>query len=75
MKTFNAPKSYTFDVKLFAMMTLKANSEAEARATLSEIVGCMDCNGGSWPDGTPILFQASVDGESDLIEINGEPTP
>ena len=28
---------------------------------------------GEWPDGSPILFEASVDGELDLYEIDGEP--
>lgn len=65
-------KEYGFDVKLFAVIRVKAASEEDARRILSECAGGMDCNGGAWPDGNPILFNASIDGESDLIEIDGE---
>lgn len=66
-------KEYTFDVKLFATMRVKAATLNEARAILNEAADCLDCNGGAWPDGTPILFEAGQDGEADLIEIDGEP--
>ena len=67
---------YAFDVKLFAAIRVKAVSEAEARAILQDVVDCIDCNAGEWPDGSPIVFEASVDDAEGghLFEIDGEPT-
>lgn len=60
--------TYTFDVKLFATITIKAASQAEAEATIRDCVDCASCNAGAWPNGDPILFEASIDGDLDLIE-------
>jgi len=54
-------KAYTFDVKMFAAIRVKAESEDAARELVRENLECADCNGGAWPDGSPILFEASVD--------------
>lgn len=59
---------FTFDVKLFATFTIEAETEAEARAYLHAHADVMDCNGGAWPTGHPILFEASIDGQPDLVE-------
>jgi hypothetical protein len=68
-------REYAFDVKLFAAIRVKAHSAAEARATLRDNLDCADCNGGAWPDGSPILFEATVDDDEPyLYEIDGEPT-
>lgn len=65
---------YAFDVKLCAAIRIRANSQAEALATLHDCVDTMDCNGGMWPNGAPILFEASIDDCSPLcFEIDGEP--
>ena len=64
---------YAFDVKLFATVRVKADSEEEARADLRAYLDCADCNGGAWANGDPILFEASVDDDSpELIEVDGE---
>ena len=63
---------YLFDIKLFASIRIKAESEAEARATILDHLDCACVNAGAWPNGDPILFEASVDGDFDLVEINGE---
>lgn len=63
---------YAFDVKMFAAIRVKAETEAKARAMLAEALDCADCNMGAWPDGTPILCEASMDGDADLYEIDGE---
>jgi len=65
-------REYTFDVKLFATIRVRAKTATEARNLLDRHMRCADCNGGAWPDGSPILFEASPDGEPDLIEIDGE---
>lgn len=65
-------KQYKMDVKMFATITVEASSEEEARMIIDANCGVMDCNGGAWPNGDPILFEAAVDGEIDLIEIDGE---
>ena len=64
---------YLFDVKLFASIRVNAATEAEARALLHAHVDAANCNFGAWPNGDPILGEASVDDDCpDLIEIDGE---
>jgi len=64
---------YAFDAKLFAAIRVEADSEDEARKKLEENADCMDCNGGAWPDGSPILFEASVElpEASRVFEVDG----
>jgi hypothetical protein len=66
---------YTYDVTLSACIRTKAASEAEALATLRDCCDTMDCNGGAWPNGQPIVFEASVTGEPSLAFIDDEPAP
>jgi hypothetical protein len=63
---------YAFDIKLLAAVRVKATSEREARRMLNDYLQAADCNFGAWPDGSPILAEASIDGEADLYEVNGE---
>ena len=64
---------YAFDVKLFATVRVKADTEEEARVYLCAYLDCADCNGGAWANGDPILFEATVDDDSpELIEVDGE---
>jgi hypothetical protein len=63
---------YAFDVKLLAAIRVKAKSLDEARAMLNEHLQCADANFGAWPDGTPINAEASIDGDGDLYEVDGE---
>ena len=64
---------YSFDVRLAAAIRVRALSEAEARDLLQTHINVADCNGGAWPDGSPILFEASVDDcDPYLYEIDGE---
>ena len=66
-------KEYAFDVKLFATIRVQAESVDEARQMVREHVDCADANFGAWPNGDPILAEASVDDdELPLIEIDGE---
>ncbi len=65
---------YAFDFKLQAALRLRANSLAEAEALVRRFLDAASCNGGCWPNGDPILFEASVDGDLSLFhEINGTP--
>lgn len=52
---------YVFDVKLMTAIRVKAATVIEARAKLRNHVGSASCNFGAWPDGSPILGEASVD--------------
>lgn len=63
---------YLFDVKLFAVIRVKANTEAEARAMLIATLDAATCNAGAWPNGDPVVFEASLDEPANdaLIEIN-----
>ena len=65
---------YLFDIKLLAAIRVNAASEAEARTLILECFDCACVNAGAWPNGDPILFEASARGNFNLIEINGEPT-
>lgn len=63
---------YAFDVKLWAVCRVKADSEKEARKKMLEVVDCIDIGYDS--DGV-LLTEASVEddgSDSELIEINGE---
>lgn len=63
---------YAFDVKLLAAVRVTADDEATARKQLAEVLDCADlsvCHGGvNMPD----TFEASMDGEADLFEVDGE---
>ena len=63
---------YIFDIKLLATIRVNAASESEARGRVFEHLDCASINAGAWPNGDPILFEASVDGDFDLVELNGE---
>jgi len=59
---------YVFDVKLFAIVRVAAPDEATARQRLQEALDGASVNAGCWPNGDPILFEASLDGEADLLD-------
>lgn len=65
-------KEFAFDVTLLTMVRIKAGSRKEAEATLRDILGGARCNAGSYPNGDPVLFEISIEGELDLIEVDGE---
>ena len=66
---------YLFDVKFFAAIRVRADSETEARAMLRAELDCCTANFGPWgsgPDeGGLILGEASQDGDADLVEVDG----
>ena len=64
---------YAFDIKLFASVRVEAANEASARELVDDAFEVASCNGGCWPNGNPILFEASIDGAADLFEIEDEP--
>ena len=65
---------YAFDVKLWAAIRVKAESKAEAIATIYECIDSVDCTAGLWPDGSVITFEASANREDELVlyELDGE---
>lgn len=63
---------YAFDIKMFAAIRVKANSEKEARKMLAEALNCADANFGAWDNGDPIMGEASIDGHASLYEVDGE---
>lgn len=65
-------REFAFDIKLLATVRLKAASESEARAIVQDCLSYCEPNLGAWPDGSPILCGAGLDGALDLIEIDGE---
>ena len=63
---------FAFDCKFMAALRVKAKTREEAEAHIRSVMDAASCNAGAWPDGSPVLFEASLDGELDLFEINGE---
>lgn len=67
---------YVFDVKLFAAIKVKAQSESQARYWLDEHLSGGEANLGAWIEGPgigePILAEISQDGRADLVEVDGE---
>lgn len=55
-------KEFLFDVTLCASIRVKADSQEAARAMLADALECADANFGAWPDGSPILAEASMVG-------------
>lgn len=64
---------YLFDVKVFAAIRVTAVSESEARENIRTKIDGATANLGCWDTGEPILAEVSIDGDLDLIEIDGEP--
>lgn len=61
---------FVFDARLFTSIRVKAESEAEARATLKGLLDAATVTAGAWPDGSPAVFEASIEGEADLMETH-----
>ncbi len=60
-------KTYSFDVRMTATIHVPASSEADARAELAENMFYCQANFGAWPDGEPILGEATIVGEAELV--------
>jgi hypothetical protein len=52
---------YAFDVTLIGAIRVEAGSRKEAEAMVRDSLDCASVNAGAWPNGDPILFEASVD--------------
>lgn len=68
-------KNYLFDVKLFAVMGVDAETEEEARARIKAMFDCctIEVEEETSPDYTIYhSAEASIDGEPDLVEVDGE---
>ncbi|KVR89512.1 hypothetical protein [Burkholderia vietnamiensis] len=70
----NVPEhEYAFDCTLTAAIRVKGTSREAAEANLRAAMDAADCNAGAWPNGDPILFEASVnDSVLALYEMDGE---
>ena len=53
-------KKYSFDCYLVVAVTVPALDEIGARAALNDALQCADSNFGHWPDGSPIVAEASL---------------
>lgn len=64
---------YLFDLKLNTSLRVNAANESEARSVLIDQLDCADANFGAWPNGDPIVGEASVDRrEMTLMEVDGK---
>jgi hypothetical protein len=59
---------YTFDCTLMATVTVKAETRAEARSILGDVLDCASVNAGELPNGDALIFEASLDGPLDYVE-------
>lgn len=65
--------AFTFDFVLNGAATIEADDAETARAMLIEALrDSADCNGGSYPNGDPVLFEASLFERPRLAMIDGE---
>lgn len=67
--TKQGEKIYLFDVKLFASLRISAASESSARHLIKTLLDVATVNFGEI-DGDPIVGEASIDGEPDLVEVD-----
>jgi hypothetical protein len=66
---------YAFDLKLDVALRVRAATFEAAVKILKERLDCAEANLGAWPNGDPILCEASLNGEVTpemLYEIDGE---
>ncbi len=64
---------FAFDCTLTAAIRVNAATRGEAEQLLRTLMDAADCNGGTWPNGDPVLFEASInDSPLELYEIDGE---
>jgi hypothetical protein len=64
---------YAFDATVRIALRVIAPTEQDARDLLDRLLDCADANFGAWPDGSPILSEASLWGRPRVYEIDGEP--
>lgn len=62
------PREFTFDVKLFAEVSVRAHDEESASQIIKDAIDGTSANLGSWPNGDPIVTDVSIDGEPDFVE-------
>lgn len=61
-------REFEFDARLFAIIRVKAETEQEARKILGDLLDAATVHAGEWPDGSPAVFEASGEGDGDLLE-------
>ena len=70
------PTEYAFDLKLNVAIRVSASSFEEARSILLERLDAADSNFGAFPNGDPIVGEASLAGDVTkdmLFEVDGDP--
>lgn len=66
---------YAFDLKLDVALRVKADTFEDAVRLLKEKLDCAEANFGSWPNGDPIVAEATLNGsviKNMLFEVDGE---
>lgn len=51
---------FSFDLILSGAVTVEAETQDEAINKVIRQFEYADCNGGTWPNGDPVLFEASL---------------
>jgi hypothetical protein len=63
---------YLFDAKLFALLRITAPTEIDARRALVELLDSATINCGALACGSPLVAEASLDGDLELLEVDGD---
>lgn len=66
---------YAFDLELIVALRVKATSHEQALRTLRDTLDCADSHFGAWPDGSPVLGEASLRGTPRLYETTDPTIP
>lgn len=65
-------KKYSFAIRLQAGLTVEAKDGATALEMVKAAFNDAQCNGGAWPNGDPVLFEATWLQRPDIWAIDGE---
>ena len=64
---------YLFDVTLMSSFRVTAANESEARRLLAEVLDCTSINAGQ-VNGRELIGEASMEGDAELVEVDGTTT-
>lgn len=65
---------FLFDVTIKTSIRVTADTAQEARDLIFERIDCAETNFGAWPNGDPILAEATAHVVGRVLEVDGEAT-
>lgn len=67
--------TYLIDLKLDVSLRVEATSPKEAWDMLRKVFDAATINAGHWPDGSPVIAEATMNERPDFAECDDEPVP